>query len=353
MTGVWAPAGSAAFNARLGESLAALAADLERHFGSQLQALILGGGYGRGEGAVQTVAGDERPYNDLDLFAITSGGTLDGVDEVCRPHAAALGIHVDVGRSLRLHEIRHWSPSLMWFDLVHGHRVLVGDATILRENVPGAVRRDLPAREATRLLLNRGMGLLWAFRVAHGVDAEPDADFVRRNAFKAMLAFGDATLIAHGRYASAVARRGSRFIHLSRACAEVANLRLETTYARALRFKTEPDRYQGRPDVTALVNIADTWEKVLLHVDGLRAGRSWQDVDEFCASPGRFEDGSASTTDAARNVLRNLALGRLSGAHPRERLYRELPRLLAAAASPTADWAARSAQALDAWHRFQ
>jgi len=353
MTATWAPAGSAAFNACLGESLAMLAADMTRRYGSRLQALILGGGYGRGEGAVQHVAGAERPYNDLDLFAITPDGHLAGLDEVCRPHAARLGIHVDVGRVLRLGEIRRWSPSLMWFDLVHGHRVLAGDAAILRENVPGAVRRDVPSREATRLLLNRGMGLLWALRVAHGVDAAPDADFVRRNAFKARLAFGDATLIAHGRYAPAVAGRGSRFIHLSRACVEVSNLRIETVYARALRFKTEPDRYPEPLDATALIEAARTWERVLLHVDGLRAGRPWQDIDEFCGSPVRLEGAAGSSGETARNVLRNLRLGRLSGGHPRERLYRVLPRLLAAAASPTRGWAADSAETLAAWHRFQ
>jgi len=353
MTAAWAPAGTTGFNARLGDSLAALAADLKRHAGPRLLALILGGGYGRGEGGVQTVAGTERAYNDLDLFAITTGGTLDDVDRICRPHAEQLGIHVDVGRTLRLSEIRRWQPSLMWFDLVHGHRVLVGDAGILLDHVPGAVRRDLPVREATRLLLNRGMGLLWAMRVAHGVAAAPDADFIRRNAFKAMLAFGDATLIAHGRYASAVAGRGSRFLHLSHASTEVASLRLETTYARALRFKTEPDRYPDHPDLAGLMEIARDWERVLLHVDGRRAGRPWQDVDEFCASPLRREGRPASRGDAARNVVRNLTLGRLSGAHPREQLYRELPRLLAAGSSPTADWVAQSSRVLDAWHRFQ
>jgi len=355
MTATLAPAGSPHFNRELASTLESLGRAMRARFGPSLVALVLGGGYGRGEGAVRHVDGRERAYNDLDLFAVSTARTLSGVDEVCRPFAERLGVHVDVGRPLRVEEIRRWSPALMWYDLVHGHRVVVGDAGILRDNVPGRVRRELPAHEAVRLLLNRGMGLLWALRVAHGVAPAPegDADFVRRNAFKTMLALGDAPLIAHGRYVSAAAGRGSRFVHLSREHAPVAALGVEAAFMRALRFKVDPDRFAGPVGREALGDLALAWERVLLYVDGVRAGAAWRDLDGFCSARPCREPGAGHWTRWPANAARNLSSGRLSVTHPRERLYRELPRLLAGAGAPTAGWAAASADALSRWRRFQ
>ena len=40
---------------------------------SQLQALILAGGYGRGEGGVFNNSGEDLPYNDLEFFLYIKG----------------------------------------------------------------------------------------------------------------------------------------------------------------------------------------------------------------------------------------------------------------------------------------
>ena len=61
---------SAAFNTRMQTWLTALSGDVRQALGENLTALVLGGGYGRGEGGVLLVSGEERPYNDLDLILI-------------------------------------------------------------------------------------------------------------------------------------------------------------------------------------------------------------------------------------------------------------------------------------------
>src|SRR5438105_13305058 len=42
----------------------------------KLEALVLGGGYGRGEGGVLTTDAGERPYNDLEFYIFLRGERL-------------------------------------------------------------------------------------------------------------------------------------------------------------------------------------------------------------------------------------------------------------------------------------
>ena len=56
----------------------------------------------------------------------------------------------------------------MWYDLLNGHIVIKGPSDILSAHAPAALKKTLPVIEATRLVLNRGAGLLWALRVVRG-----------------------------------------------------------------------------------------------------------------------------------------------------------------------------------------
>src|SRR5690242_3177119 len=42
----------------------------------KLEALLLGGGYGRGEGGVLKTAAGDRPYNDLEFYVFIRGNDL-------------------------------------------------------------------------------------------------------------------------------------------------------------------------------------------------------------------------------------------------------------------------------------
>src|SRR6185436_123023 len=68
----------------------------------------------------------------------------------------------------------------------------------------------IPPAEATRLLMNRGTGLLLAEqRLSSGLDST-DADFVGRNIAKAQLALGDAVLTSFGQYHWSCLERAGR-----------------------------------------------------------------------------------------------------------------------------------------------
>lgn len=159
-----------------------------------LDALVLTGGFSRGEGTVH----DGKPVNDYDLVAVRArpgGGAL-----YRRLHHALseeVGIEVDLMPVWRA-RLPRLSPKLFWLDLRLGGRVIAGDPRAL-DAIPRFDVADLPRAEAARLLGNRAAGLLLALP---GAGEPVDARQRDLQATKALLAAMDAELIASGRYAA-------------------------------------------------------------------------------------------------------------------------------------------------------
>lgn len=348
---------SPAFNDRLRGELAAITRDVSAVVGRALEALVLGGGYGRGEGGVVRVDGVEQPYNDLDLFLfVRPWARVDGqrLARVLAPHANRLGIHVDVSRPVRLDEVPRWPPALMWLDLLEGHAVLSGPRDVLTSRAPAWTGRPLPAVEATRLMLNRGAGLLWAMRVQRGIEPPPDPEFVRRNAYKAALALGDALLILHGRYRSRCEGRDALLVALAAERAEVRELDVAAWHREALAFKFRPDQAPRQAwTVTDLEAVCRAFVRVFLAVEAARHGRTFADAKAYGAWDGDREAGEAGVPGCLGNLLRNLRRGHPSLRSPRDRLYRALPGLVDPVSFDAADWPATSGRWLEDWRATQ
>lgn len=353
---IYAAHASDAFNRRMDAAVLLIGHDMRDLLGDNLVALVLGGGYGRGEGGVVRVDGREEPYNDLDfVLVVGSERKVDArrVAEIGERHARALGIHVDFSRPLTIRGVRAWPHWLMWTELLNGHMVVEGPGDVLAANAPTAVRGCPPAVEATRLLLNRGAGLLWAMRVRRGAEPAPDADFVRRNAMKCAQALGDAVAIAHGRHRTPYAGRDAVLAELERHEPSVASLAVGASYRAALAFRLDPGA--ARPeafDEAELSELADRWATTLLHVEAVRTGRGCGSLAAYVANRDVRELEQNRPGRWPRNLVQNLRTGRLSLRYPRERLFRELPPLLAGARSPSEGWIRDSRAALQLWQRF-
>jgi hypothetical protein len=183
----------------------------------KLEAVMLGGGYGRGEGGVlKTEAGDE-PYNDLEFYICARGNRLrnerryrgllgNQAEELSR----AAGVEVEF-KITSLAHLRQCPVSMFSYDLIMGHRWLRGDDRLLQGCDHHREADRIPLSEATRLLMNRGSGLLFARqRLQRQPFTADDADFAGRNLAKAQLAFGDAVLAAMGQYHWSCPRRHAR-----------------------------------------------------------------------------------------------------------------------------------------------
>src|SRR6266568_6266962 len=142
---------SADFNARMEGWVSGLSGAVRNLMGENLVALVLSGGYGRGEGGVLRVGAEERPYNDLDFVLIVRRkGSLpwDELNAIRHKYEKLIGIDVDFSRPLTVDDVRNWPPTLMWSDVLHGHRVFEGSPDILTSNAPDMPSERLAPIEA-------------------------------------------------------------------------------------------------------------------------------------------------------------------------------------------------------------
>lgn len=240
----------------LDRTLPALAAEIENLSLPKLKAVVLGGGYGRGEGGVRHTMEGGRLYNDLDFFVFTGGADsrtaarinseLKGVSELWEKR---LGIAVDFGPAKNLSDLKKVSHTLMYQELLRGWLPVWGQAELERWIEPLDADR-IPFSEAVRLLLNRGMGLVFAGNYLKS--GKNDPDFIVRNMNKAYLGGGDALLIAAGKYCWKGLDRVETFreyVRTAKLSGEYASL-----YEKAFRWKMEPE-------VVLPADPADAWRK--------------------------------------------------------------------------------------------
>lgn len=347
--------GSQTFNQWMDSVLQRFTRDVETAMEDNLVALILGGGYGRGEGGIEVIDGKELPYNDLDFTLVvenTASVPHAELDRISKDYAKQLKIHVDFSRPLTAAAIQHWPPWLMWHDLLNGHIILSGPKDILSANAPDGVRASPPPIEALRLLLNRGVGLLWAMRVIRGAESEPDRGFVVRNYYKLLLALGDALLIAHTRFATPYRGRDALLETLEADEQAARDLGLLSAYRDALRFKFSPHEFNDAAiDDSVLREAARHWARVMLLTEQRRTGKTWNSIAAYASDSMIRERTMHGVVELPKNIIRNLRFSRFTWRHPREWLYREIAQLLTAA-QPPQDWSERSATALAIWERY-
>ena len=210
----------------------------------QLDCLVLGGGYGRGEGGVLSTPEGPLPYNDYDIVLVHHMGDrrrlAGALQQIHETHSRLCGIHVDV-LPLHIRRLTRLPPALTWYELAQGHVVLWGDESTL---APLLARRldDVAPSEWGRLLVNRASGLLFAswLRQGHRCNVVGEADepsFTTRQVFKAWLSLGDVLLADRGMYSPLVTERRKRFEAL---CARGQGPDWGAEYTRACEFKLRP-----------------------------------------------------------------------------------------------------------------
>ena len=351
----YAPFASKRFNIDLENSLLSISEDIKAILGNNFEALVLGGGYGRGEGAVQIIDNVEYGYNDLDLVLIVKNKyslPKAKLEKLTDRYSKELNIDVDLSRPLTIKDIRNWSHWLMWHDIVHGHVVLMGDNNIIELNAPDYIRTAPPTIEATRLLLNRGSGLLWSLMLKKGNKTLPDPDFIRRNYYKCLLSLGDALLITKRMYTTSYFGRGPLFDRVKIMFPDLPVDEISYSYMAALDFRFFPDKTDNvQPDLHDLNYAIGLWQNVFLSIESLRTGVKWESIYDYCNDEFIREIDKNKISNWPGNAIHNLNFGRISLKYPREQLYQMLPRLLN---RKTHDdhWSDISQHYLSQWHCY-
>ncbi len=245
-----------------------------------LVAIILGGGYGRGEGgAVVTPGQPVSLYNDMDFFAFTrntSRRQRRRLDERLRTLADGwsrrLGIDIDFAPAREVSRLASQPVTLMYQELLRGHCVAYASEPVLAA-VPWTAAAELPMLEGLRLHMNRGTGLLRASRMlaANQPLSREERDFVWRNLHKCALGCGDALLIAARKYEYELPDRCRLLPAVAADLGDPAAAEeLCACYAAAAAFKKHPSR-EVVGDAAALAGrLRPLWRLVLA------AGLDWR-----------------------------------------------------------------------------
>jgi hypothetical protein len=302
----------------------------------RLEALVLGGGYGRGHGGVLKTSDGDAPYNDLEFYVFVRGNLFlaqrrhrAALHELGERLSPAMGLHVEF-KVDSLEKLRR-SPATMYsHDLVTGHKIIFGEEALFNGCEHHLAAGQIPAGEATRLLFNRCSGLLLvrdSFRLQN-LDAE-QYDFIRRNLAKAQLGLGDSLLTQFGQYHWDCRERHQRLQQLKPIETLPCLAEICRHHAEGVDFKLHPKRTTHSRSELELqfAELHHLSRRVWLWVESRRLDHAFESPREYALSDLPKCDG----TSGFRNCLLNLKtfgprapLGTGFLRYPRERLFEAL-----------------------------
>ncbi len=315
----------------------------------RLQGLLLGGGYGRGEGGVLKTWRGDQPYNDLEFYVFLRGNRFLNrrtFDQALRNLGASLGATAGVDIDFHiasLAQLRGTKPSMFYYDLVAAHRRVSGASDLLKGCEHHLDARSLPLAEGTRLLMNRGTGLLLAReRLAEAVCDTEAADFVGRNIAKAWLALGDAVLTAFGQYHWSCRERNKRLLVLPEAKKLPWFTAISELHAAGVEFKLHPRRSLGSTEflMSEQIRLCELLSKVWLWIESWRLGKQFGSAREYVSDPvGKCPEASGLYNRLLNASIFGPADFFFGGErHPRERILNALAALLWDGNNPEARW---------------
>lgn len=175
-----------------------------------VQAVILLGGFGRGEGTIKFSEGTPCPMNDYDIMIITKNkcASRKNLEILSRSMEKDIGIDfVDLGM-MPVGQLGVLSPTIFNFEMKYGSYVIFGPKSIT-DLIPNYKDNDIPSREGMMLLMNRMGDILGRHSPLQNINmlAEKELEFLSIPLHKALLACGDSLLLMYGIYDASYRRR--------------------------------------------------------------------------------------------------------------------------------------------------
>lgn len=241
--------GSLAFERSLSQVLENIALDIELLINKDLyEAIILIGGYGRGEGGVVSVNGKEFPHNNFD-FVIISNNIKQKEKEYlsfkCKrifdKHTVPLGILVEFSIIDAL-KLKNCEPLVITYDMKYGHKVICGDVSSLVENKNFEIE-NIPSWDVRNLIVNRGTLLVINdLMLKKEILDEKDKKIIIKHWIKAIIGYGDALLFYLGDYDYSYVEKQIRMKNQKNISQKVKSI-----YDEAINFRFEPnyDKYMN------------------------------------------------------------------------------------------------------------
>ena len=178
-----------------------------------VEAVILEGSYGRGEGAMIWASGRWMPVNDYDICIVVNR-SLSPSDLISV--RKDLLKQSDISRlditSITSTNLRKLSPRLINFDRKYGGQVIHGDTTILGQ-IPEMQPDQIPLFEVEKEYYTRMIAFIVSFEEKYLKSKMSNVDIfrMRQQVSKALIACANAVLISRGQYHSSFEERCRRF----------------------------------------------------------------------------------------------------------------------------------------------
>ncbi|QOR61944.1 hypothetical protein ACM66Z_00170 [Sulfurovum sp. ST-21] len=206
---------------------------------NQTAALILIGGYGRGEGGIVLENGKYRPHNNLDLLYIHNGNISTETVELANSKLQDISKKYDIGidmSAISKQKLMRLNGLVVSYDMRFGHRTLLGDSTFLKEHEAFSLYSIDPA-DVRQLLVNRGT-LLLINRVllSKPLLTKNEKKLIIKHAIKAIIGYGDALLYFNNAYHWSYAQKQVNMSELKNIDKSIKDL-----YSQAILFRFMPD----------------------------------------------------------------------------------------------------------------
>lgn len=232
--------GSKSFDSKVDHDMHAIVKAVRETISDEkLLAVILTGGYGRGEGTAYLSEGKEVPFNDYDMIVVAkkSHQHQAQIPKLEENLSLRLGLPVDLylhsPRSLKNSEF-----SLMNTEIKYGHKVVYGDQKILNL-MPKFSLQKIPLEEGSRLLMNRGKLLLdidLRLKEKEPLGSQERLKFAKF-LMKNTLAFGDCLFMAARKYQLSYAQKSAQIGLLAKELAPPDSDWIIKQYHEAVAFK--------------------------------------------------------------------------------------------------------------------
>lgn len=271
------------------------------------RALLMIGGYGRGEGGVVVRDGIEMPHNNFDFILFTQDLPLHIIEqkkqEIDREMVDFSGKnHVDIDISiLDIHALTKCDGRIMWFDMRYGHKLIFGDDSFVVNNNKFSLA-GIPPWDARNLLVNRG-----TLMIINELLLEQDSDARNRNTIikhsvKAIIGYGDALLYFLGNYHWSYVEKQQLMRRQ-----EGIDDGFRDLYDRAMEFRFQPD-YQHflKSDLRSWMDeLRTSFNRIHLKCESLRLNHptiTWEEYPEAAFRHAVFEDVTKSRAIAKKLI---------------------------------------------------
>ncbi len=300
---------------------------------SGMQALLLAGGYGRGEGGVWWPDRDQPPqlYNDMEFYVFTHHLAAARLQEWIHEGEARLGIEMEF-KVMTPKAFACATPSMFYYDLLKGHVCVAGVPDWI-DTLPAKLSdaQAIPAEEASRLLVNRGISILRCLRWSRGA-YELEAGFCDRIVAKLKMALGDAVLCIHGQYHWSCRERNKRLAQVRDTPPDWEAIVTHHQEGVAFKFSPQVKGCQAEEWEETLSYWQQIWVQTFLWLESKRLGSVFSTANDYAHYQGKV----FRSEPIWKNVLRQLRDLRHSprlpftlSEHPRLRVWRGLLALMA------------------------